>query len=224
MTNAGMDNRAQRAAVVACFIVLACGCGSADSGTQGTNIFNIDDATGNIGIGTDRPLNKLQVEGKVDVDAFRMASGARSGDVLMCDAFGNGTWQAAPGGGGGSDGDWVVTGNDMYSGLSGKVGIGTTSPGSKLEIVDSAHWSAAPGVLEVTNNDPTGGIGVYASASGDDGIALRGVASGSGTGAFGATGSGGMARYSSAALSTFADQSAVRFSSSCLLQASCETR
>jgi len=35
----------------------------------------------------------------------------------------------------GSDNDWMVSGNDMYSIPSGNVGIGTTSPGAALEIV-----------------------------------------------------------------------------------------
>jgi len=33
-----------------------------------------------------------------------------------------------------SDNDWVVNGNDMYSGLTGNVGIGTNSPGSKFQV------------------------------------------------------------------------------------------
>lgn len=35
---------------------------------------------------------------------------------------------------GGSDGDWTVNGNDMYSNNSGNVGIGTNSPSEKLEV------------------------------------------------------------------------------------------
>jgi len=33
-----------------------------------------------------------------------------------------------------ADGDWVVVGNDMYAGVSGNVGIGTTTPACDLEI------------------------------------------------------------------------------------------
>jgi hypothetical protein len=34
-----------------------------------------------------------------------------------------------------SDGDWTVSGNNMYSEVSGNVGIGTTSPSQKLDVV-----------------------------------------------------------------------------------------
>jgi hypothetical protein len=37
-------------------------------------------------------------------------------------------------GGGGDDGDWTISGNDMYSAVSGNVGVGTTNPGSKLDV------------------------------------------------------------------------------------------
>jgi hypothetical protein len=44
-------------------------------------------------------------------------------------------------GGGGADSDWIISGNDMYSGLSGNVGIGTTSPLEKLDV--NGHISTA---------------------------------------------------------------------------------
>jgi hypothetical protein len=34
-----------------------------------------------------------------------------------------------------SDGDWTISGNDMYSAVSGNVGVGTTSPLRKLHVV-----------------------------------------------------------------------------------------
>ena len=36
--------------------------------------------------------------------------------------------------GGGADSDWIISGNNMYAGVSGNVGIGTTNPGEKLQI------------------------------------------------------------------------------------------
>jgi hypothetical protein len=37
-------------------------------------------------------------------------------------------------GAGGADSDWIIADNDMYSGVSGNIGIGTTSPARQLEI------------------------------------------------------------------------------------------
>ncbi len=36
-----------------------------------------------------------------------------------------------------SDNDWTISGNDMYSTVSGNVGIGTTTPGSKFEVYNN---------------------------------------------------------------------------------------
>jgi len=36
--------------------------------------------------------------------------------------------------GGGGDSDWIVTGDDMYAGVSGRVGIGTTVPLARLDV------------------------------------------------------------------------------------------
>jgi hypothetical protein len=37
-------------------------------------------------------------------------------------------------GGGGADADWVISGSDMYSGVTGNVGIGTSTPRYKLDV------------------------------------------------------------------------------------------
>ncbi|MCP4124923.1 MAG: tail fiber domain-containing protein, partial [Bacteroidetes bacterium] len=41
------------------------------------------------------------------------------------------------------DGDWTVSGSDMYSSVSGNIGIGTTTPGYKLQVGESGDGTQA---------------------------------------------------------------------------------
>lgn len=61
--------------------------------------------------------------------SFTLNDGSQqAGYVLTTDSQGNATWQESTGGsGGGVDADWQVDGNNMYSEVSGKVGVGTTA-------------------------------------------------------------------------------------------------
>jgi hypothetical protein len=88
-------------------------------------------ADGNVGIGTSEPAHKLDVTDTVQMTGFKMPTGAADGYVLTSNTSGIGTWQAVAGG---SDGDWTVTGNDMYSAVPGSVGVGTASPAAKLDV------------------------------------------------------------------------------------------
>jgi hypothetical protein len=45
-------------------------------------------------------------------------------------------------GNGGPDTDWIISGSNMYSGVSGNVGIGTSTPAAKLEIWGSTDLGA----------------------------------------------------------------------------------
>jgi hypothetical protein len=90
---------------------------------------------GDVGIGTTSPSQKLDVAGTVRMTGFQMPTGASNGYVLTSDGSGVGTWQALSGT---ADGDWTISGSDMYSGVSGNVGVGTTSPGAKLEVNGSS--------------------------------------------------------------------------------------
>ncbi|MCP4570410.1 MAG: hypothetical protein GY841_22740, partial [FCB group bacterium] len=70
--------------------------------------------------------------GTIDAGEFILSTGAVNGHVLTSNASGMGTWQAATGGSNGwtDDGDVVRLDNSSDS-----VGIGTTSPSTKLEII-----------------------------------------------------------------------------------------
>jgi hypothetical protein len=54
----------------------------------------------------------------------------------------------------GADNDWVISDNNMYSGVSGNVGIGTTTPAGKLEI-GTANTGATPAIA-INNTHPSG--------------------------------------------------------------------
>ena len=80
--------------------------------TSGDHLYYDD---GNIGIGTASPNAKLDVVGTVQATSF----------------LGDGSGLTGISGG---DNDWTISGVDMYSSVSGNVGIGTTSPGATLEV------------------------------------------------------------------------------------------
>jgi len=61
---------------------------------------------------------------------------AGSNVTVTPDAANNKITISATGGGGGGDSDWTISGDNMYSAVSGNVGIGTTGPGVKLHISD----------------------------------------------------------------------------------------
>ncbi len=59
----------------------------------------------------------------------------------------------------GGDNDWTVSGNDMYSIPSGKVGIGTTSPTEKLDVMGNMNISGQAAIG--TTVDSFRGLNVY---------------------------------------------------------------
>ncbi|MEA3431036.1 MAG: hypothetical protein U9R08_07215 [Nanoarchaeota archaeon] len=78
---------------------------------------------------------------KLSNDTTGSSSGASlptcaDGQVLKYNV-GNSAWECAVDDGGlGADTDWTMSGSDMYSGVTGNVGIGTSTPSSKLEVRD----------------------------------------------------------------------------------------
>ena len=75
-----------------------------------------------------------------------------AGKVLTSDASGNASWQTVSGGGGSSQ--WTTNGSHIYYN-TGNVGIGTSTPGYKLEVAGTARINNSL----VVNADGTVGIG-----------------------------------------------------------------
>jgi len=99
------------------------------------------------GIGTTAPTTRLEVNGTVTATAF-------AGD-------GSGLTNIS----GSTDSDWTINGNNMYSGVSGNVGIGTASPSTKLDvdgIIKSSHTNNTKGFgdcgLLVKSRNPAIGL------------------------------------------------------------------
>jgi hypothetical protein len=104
---------------------------TASSGLWQVSGSNMYYNNGNVGVGTTGPAAKLDVAGQVKITGGSPAAGK----VLTSDADGLATWETLSGVG---DSDWIISGNNMYSGVSGNVGIGTTSPFAKLVVSNSA--------------------------------------------------------------------------------------
>jgi hypothetical protein len=81
---------------------------------------------GNVGIGTTAPEALLHVAGQIKITGGNPGAGK----VLTSDAEGLATWEV-----GVPDADWVIVEPDMYSGVTGNVGIGIQSPQEKLQVI-----------------------------------------------------------------------------------------
>jgi hypothetical protein len=115
-----------------------------------------------VGIGTTSPSEVLDVIGKTKTTTFQMTTSPTSGYVLQSDASGNGTWVNPSTF---SSNNWTTSGTNQYSALSGNVGIGTTSPSSKLHVTGNMQIDA--GKLEFKNVGGSVFIGESAGSSDD---------------------------------------------------------
>ena len=87
--------------------------------------------SGNVGIGTDLPTEKLQVEGKTRTQTFQMTNGAGAGKLLVSDAGGSASW---------TDPIWSGSGSNIFlTNGSANLGIGITNATSKLHVVGDAN-------------------------------------------------------------------------------------
>jgi hypothetical protein len=104
---------------------------------------------GNVGIGTTAPAYKLDIAGALRLQPSSAPIGANG--VIYYDStankfkcFENGAWVDCISAGGG--GFWAASGANIYNTNTGNVGIGTTAPGYKLDIVGALRLqpSSAP--------------------------------------------------------------------------------
>jgi len=122
--------------------------GGGETGAWGGYFIGDVHVTGDLGIGRLTPESELDVDGTAKMTGFKMPTGAADGLVLTSDVDGNGTWEVASGGG--ADSDWLYEGSDIYLGPPGGVGIGTSSPSARLDVV--ARYGE--GAIEATTTHP----------------------------------------------------------------------
>jgi hypothetical protein len=91
----------------------------------------VSNTTSNVGIGTNSPGEKLEVNGRAKAQSFQMTTGAAEGYVLKSNNVGIATWvnpTTLP------NGNWITSGTNQYSAISGNVGIGTSTPVERLDV------------------------------------------------------------------------------------------
>ena len=134
----------------------------------GTPVVVIRDG-GNVGIGTTSPGAKLEVAGEVKITGGTPGAGK----VLTSDAAGLASWQTPSAG---ADGDWTILGNNIFSAVSGNVGIGTTAPTHRLHVQHSVGGNFA---ARIENPSGTGlGLSVETGSSDAGFVAFRTVTGG----------------------------------------------
>ncbi|MCD4736872.1 MAG: hypothetical protein K8R53_12580, partial [Bacteroidales bacterium] len=125
--------------------------GDADWTIAGSNMFSA--VGGAVGIGTSSPSQKLHVQGNMRLtgrlyDYYN--SYGTPGQVLSSTGSGL-DWINA------SDADWTISGSNMYSAVSGAVGIGTSSYYQRLNVGGGAYFS---GNVGIGTNSPSSALDV----------------------------------------------------------------
>ncbi len=102
----------------------------------GNNDLVLQNVGGNVGIGITSPSELLHIGGNMRLkDAFYDSNNdpGTSGQILQSTVTATDWIDASEI----SDGDWTISGNNLYSSVSGYVGIGDITPTSKLALLDN---------------------------------------------------------------------------------------
>lgn len=127
--------------------------------------------SGNVGINSTTPGQKLDVVGTVRMTGFNIASGASNGYILTSDASGNGTWKiaAAANVGIGTTNDVTFWNTSSTLGANNKLTFDGTAFGASQSVFTSTS-SGTPGV---DAEGASGGTALYANVNGVGSIALH---------------------------------------------------
>jgi len=114
---------------------------------------------GSLGVGTQSPQDELHVEG-----AIRMVDGNQAaGYIPVSDVNGTMVWTDPTTITTADDGDWAVSGNDIYNANTGYVGVNTTTPSAELDVMGRIHATnpgSSPDGSNITLSSPGGDIGI----------------------------------------------------------------
>jgi hypothetical protein len=113
-------------------------------------------ADGNVGIGTNNPTQKLDIDGQV-----RIRGGAPGvGKVLTSTADGTASW-ANPA----SSSNWTLVSGDNIYRLTGNVGIGTATPPSTFTVGSGNKFQVQGNTGSIVLNDPMASLRFPATSS-----------------------------------------------------------
>jgi len=132
--------------------------GSSQWNVSGSDIYNNN--SGKVGIGTSTPAFKLDVNGNgnysgtLKIGAYTLPSvDGTGGQLLGTDGSGNVSWQSITGS------QWVTSGSNLYNTSAVYIGIGTSTPGQKLDVTGNGYYTIGNFINATADYDFFGVVG-----------------------------------------------------------------